>query len=197
MLHHHSRSNQQSSGPNMRFSYCTSPGLVSMHLLIYNLQETCQSKPVSKAKAHYVHLQADISHPSLFSMYSANIYVIGNHIFLFQHVVLVVCRCPILDCVNGKPMMVSESRFLAFKPTSEILEEKRSAFQWALFSRLQALLSVQSLYARLHLTYQWYMIQKSVYGDVIVALSIRGLPSSRFLLHAEWVFLTEEISKYV
>lgn len=145
MLHHHSRSNQQSSGPNMRFSYCTSPGLVSMHLLIYNLQETCQSKPVSKAKAHYVHLQADISHPSLFSMYSANIYVIGNHIFLFQHVVLVVCWCPILDCVNGKPMMVSESSFLAFKPTSESLEEKRSAFQWALFSRLQALLSVQSL----------------------------------------------------
>lgn len=79
--HHHSRSNQQSSGPNMQFSYCTSPGLVSIHLLIYNLQETCQSKPVSKAKAHYVHLQADISHPSLFSMYSANIYIIGNHIF--------------------------------------------------------------------------------------------------------------------
>lgn len=75
-------SNQQSSGPNMWFSYCTSPGLVSMHLLIYNLQETCQSKRVgSKAKAHYVHLQANISHQSLFSMYSANIYVIGNHIF--------------------------------------------------------------------------------------------------------------------
>lgn len=82
---------------------------------------------------------------SLFSMYSANIYVIGNHIFLFQHVVLVVCWCPILDCVNGKPMMVSGCSFLAFKPTSESLEEKRSAFQWALFSRLQALLSVQSL----------------------------------------------------
>ncbi len=142
MLHHHSRSNQQSSGPNMQFSYCTSPGLVSIHLLIYNLQETCQSKPVSKAKAHYVHLQA---HTSLFSMYSANIYIIGNHIFLFQHVVLVVCWCPILDCVNGKPTKVSERWFLAFKPTSESLEEKRSAFKWALFSRLQALLLMQSL----------------------------------------------------
>lgn len=81
VLHHHSRSSQQSSGPNMQFSYCTSPGLVSMHLLIYNLQETCQSKPVSKAKAHYAHLQADISHPSLFSMYSANIYVFFNTLF--------------------------------------------------------------------------------------------------------------------
>lgn len=128
-------SNQQSSGPNMWFSYCTSPGLVSMHLLIYNLQETCQSKRVgSKAKAHYVHLQANISHQSLFSMYSANIYVIGNHIFFLQHVVLVVCWCPILDCVNGKPMMVKESCFLAFKPTSERLEEKRSVIKWTIFA---------------------------------------------------------------
>lgn len=91
VLHHHSRSNQKSSGPNTRCCYCTSPELVSMHLLIYNLQETCQSKSVSKAKARYVHLQDNISHPSIFSMYSANIYVIGNHIFRFQYVVLVVC----------------------------------------------------------------------------------------------------------
>jgi len=68
-------SNQQSSGPNMWFPYCTSPGLVSMHLLIYNLHETCQSKRVgSKAKAH---LKANISHQSGISMYSANIFTLS------------------------------------------------------------------------------------------------------------------------
>lgn len=74
---------RQSSGPNVWFSYCTSPGLVSIHLLIYNLQETCQSLG-SEAKTHYVHLQANIFHQSLFSMYSANVYVIGNHNFSFS-----------------------------------------------------------------------------------------------------------------
>lgn len=59
-----------------------------MHLLIYNLQETCQSKRVgSKAKAHYVHLKANISHQSLISMYSANIYVF----FFFNTLFLVLC----------------------------------------------------------------------------------------------------------
>lgn len=76
-----SSSNQQSSSP-----YCTSPGVACFNAFIdlqYTGNMSKQTCRIQGQSTLCTSSSYNISHYSLFSMYSANIYVIGNHIILF------------------------------------------------------------------------------------------------------------------